>query len=226
MELNWVKQIPNVPLVKRYAQFCEENIFDHIFDHIETTNKYLVDFGAGGLGSSMSNSRYLLEKGWTGLRMDGNPGEETGIAKEFITAENICSLFRKHGVPYHFDLLSVDIDGNDFWVLKNILEGDGEFLPYSPRVIIHEFNGTIPHDVSISIKNNPGHTWGENDYYGASFDAFKKLLTEKEYTLVHQVSTTNMIWVRSDIVPQHDYGVTYTPQQYHAHSPNRDWVQI
>lgn len=219
--LQWVKDISKVPLVKRYAQFCEENIFDYIFENIKTTNKYLVDFGAGGLGCSMSNSRYLLENGWTGLRMDGNPmGDET-IKQEFITAENICDLFAKYEVPKEFDFLSIDTDGNDLWILKNMLDGG-----YSPRVIINEFNGCLLVGESKAIKNNPSHTWCENDYYGASFDAFKKILNERGYTLVYQIATTNMIFIKSDCVPQFDYKITYEPQQYHAHSPNRDWVNV
>lgn len=222
MELAWVKNIRNIPLnVKRYAQFNEEALFDYIFENIGVVNKYLVDFGAGGLGCSMSNTRYLLEKGWTGLRMDGNPMGDTTIMQEMITAENICDLFKKYNVPNEFDFLSIDIDGNDYWVLKNILEGG-----YSPRVIIAEFNGCIPNGISKTIKYNPSHTFGENDYYGFSFDLGKKLAKEKGYTLVHQVATTNMIFVREDIVPQFDYGVVFTQMQYHAHSPNREWVNV
>jgi hypothetical protein len=94
-----------------------------------------------------------------------------------------------------------------------------------PRVIINEFNGCIPVGVNKTIKYNPNHTWGENDYYGGSFEAFKVLCNKYGYTLVHQTATTNMIFIRKDIVPAFDYGVSYEQNQYHAHSPNREWVQ-
>ena len=225
MEINipnnaWVQGIKNVPLNKMYAQFGEEAIFDYIFKHIGTINKYIVDFGAGTLNSGLSNSRYLIESGWSGLLMDGNPAEENDIIKkEFITAENIVSLFDKYKVPKEFDLLSIDIDGNDFWVLKSILESD-----YSPRVIINEFNGCLQEGVIQVMKYNPSHSWGENDYYGASFEAFKYLLNQAGYTLVHQIATTNMIFIKSEIVGEQDFGVNYVRSQYHAHSPNREWV--
>ncbi|MGV8130701.1 MAG: glycosyltransferase family protein [Candidatus Pacearchaeota archaeon] len=218
---DWVNGIKNVNIsVKKYAQFGEEAIFDYIFSNIGETNKFLVDFGASSLNLGLSNSKYLLEKGWNGLLMDGNSDGNPLIKEEFITAENICSLFKKYSVPNEFDLLSIDIDGNDIWVLESILNGG-----YKPRVIINEFNGCIPVGVNKAIKYNPTHTWGENDYYGGSFEAFKVLLKKFGYTLVHQIETTNMIFVRSDIVPEFDYGVTYERNQYHAHSPNREWVE-
>ena len=220
MKQNWVDGIKNVTtVIKRYAQFGEEAIFDYIFQNIGTTNKFLVDFGASSLNLGLSNSKYLLENGWTGLLMDGKSDGNPLIKEEFITAENICDLFAKYNTPKEFDLLSIDIDGNDIWVLEKILGA------YSPRVIINEFNGCIPVGVSKAIKYNPSHSWGENDYYGGSFDAFKKLGAKFGYTLVHQVATTNMIFVRQDIVPEFDYVLTYTQNQYHAHSQNRDLVQ-
>lgn len=220
MKKDWVEHLPKIQTPKIYAQFGEEALFEWIFKNIGERSRFLVDFGAGTLNSGLSNSRYLIEKGWKGLLMDGNPAEENEfIKKEFITAENIVQLFDKHHVPNDFDLLSIDIDGNDYWVLEKILESD-----YSPRVIINEFNGCIPENVDKAMKYNPNHSWGENDYYGASFLAFKRLCNLHGYTLVHQVATTNMIFIREDDVPQFDYGVTYSKNQYHAHSPNREWV--
>lgn len=218
--LDWVKKIKEVDTTKRvYAQFGEEALFDYIFGHIDVTNGFLVDFGAGSLNRGLSNSRYLLqERGWKGLLMDGK-SDHPDVKEEFITAENITELFKKYEVPTQFDLLSIDIDGNDVWVLEAILRGG-----YSPRVFIAEFNGCLPVGVNKVMKYNPDHAWGENDYYGGSFEAFKALGKKFGYTLIHQVATTNMIFVRADIVPQEDYGVAYEQMQYHAHSPNREWV--
>lgn len=218
--LDWVKNIKDVQLVKIYAQFSEEKIFDYIFENIGTTNKFLVDFGAGTLNQGMSNSRYLLDKGWDGLLMDGNPAGNTIIKQEFITAENICDLFAKYEVPFIFDFLSIDIDGNDLHVLKSILDGG-----YFPRVIYNEFNGTIPVGINKTIKYNPSHVFEENDYYGGSFDAFKKMLLEYGYTLVYQVATTNMLFINDKDVAQKDYGISYIQNQYHPHSPNREWIE-
>src|ERR1035437_342237 len=161
MGLDWVKKIKNVPTYKMFAQFGEEAVFDYIFQNIGTTNKYVVDFGASELNSGLSNSKYLFENGWSGLLMDGKSDGNPLIKEEFITAENICSLFDKYSVPKEFDLLSIDIDGNDVWVMESIFKGG-----YKPRVIINELNGCLPVGVNATIKYNPNHVWGENDYYG------------------------------------------------------------
>jgi len=218
--IEWVKNIKSVPLKKVYSQFGEESIFDYIFSKIGT-DKILVDLGAGGLGSKMSNTQYLIDRGWKGLRVDGEQDPNRDIKQEFITAENINDILNKYNTPKSIDLLSIDLDGNDYWILKAILESN-----YSPRVIINEFNGCLAENQRQVMKYNPNHTWGENDYYGASFEAFRHLLRAFGYTLVHQVATTNMLFIREDIVPQADYGVSYVRNQYHGHSPNREWIFI
>lgn len=204
-----------------YSQYGEDGALSLIFSElgIGTTNKFLVDFGAGD-GKWLSNSRLLLENEWSGLLMDGDNRGNPIVKKEFITAENICQLFSKYKVPKKFDLLSIDIDGNDLWVLKKILDGR-----YSPRVIIAEFNGTIGKWINKTIKYNPDHRWNNNDYYGVSFEALRIFGIEYSYTLIAQISCTNMIFVRSDIIEQGDYGIDYIPMQYHAHFPNGEWVE-
>ncbi len=218
---DWVIKIKNVKLVKRYAQFSEENIFDYIFENIGTGNKFLVDFGANGLNQGMSNSKYLLSKGWEGLLMDSDNSGNDLIKKEFINADNICELFEKYSVPSTFDFLSIDLDGNDFHILKNILD-----FGFKPRVIYNEFNGTLPNDRSITIKYNPLHIWGEDNYYGASFLAFKKLLKTHGYTLVYQINTTNMLFINNNDVPPADYGVFYQPLMYHKENTTGIWEEV
>jgi len=226
MNNNWIQELKNIRLADAknsgiFSQFGEEPLYDFIFENIGVKNKFLVDFGAGGLGQSMSNSRYLLNKGWEGLLMDGEGDPNKDIKTEFITQENIIELFEKYKVPIEFDFLSIDIDGNDYWVLKKILE------KYSPRMICAEFNGTIDNEVSKTIKYNPTHNWGEDDYYGFSFKAGKKLGEEYDYSVVFQLHSTNMYFIRKDLIDwQQDFGVTYEKSQYHKHSKNREWITI
>jgi hypothetical protein len=226
MNNDWINQLKNIRLYDNpnegvFSQFGEEPLYEYIFENIGVTNKFLVDFGAGGLGQSMSNSRYLLKRGWKGLLMDGEGDPNKDIKTEFITKENIISLFKKYKVPFEFDFLSIDIDGNDYWVLKEILS------KYSPRFICAEFNGTIPNNISKTIKYNPKHTWGSDDYYGFSFEAGKKLGEQFDYSVVFQLHSTNMYFIRKDLIDwKSDFGVTYKQNQYHRHSPNREWVNI
>ena len=145
-----------------YSQSGEDGTLAHLFDRIGTTNRFFVEFGAKD-GQSISNTANLrLHHGWQGLLMDGDPAEsaegaesveaaesaegiefaapnlhadETAarVRKEIITGENINELLARYHVPKSFDLLSIDIDGNDYWVWK-ALEG------YLPRVVLIEYN--------------------------------------------------------------------------------------
>ena len=144
---------------------------------IGATNKYFVEFGVED--GMECNTRYLSKKrGWQGLLMDGsNENTSINLHKEFITAENIEELFKKYAVPAEFDLLSIDIDGNDYWVWKAIER-------YKPRVVIIEYNACFPWEESKAIPYEPAFMWEKTDYYGATLRALVKLGNAKGYTLV------------------------------------------
>ena len=200
---------------KYYSQSGEDKYLEALFSQIGTTNKVCVEFGAGD-GYTLSNTRHFIDNGWKGFMFDIDPRDES-VIKENIYASNINDIFKKHKVPKEFDLLSLDIDGNDYWVWEALL--------YTPSVLIIEFNGTIERGISKTIKYNPDHRWANNDYYGASFDALRKLGAIKGYNLIHQIATTNIIFVKNDIECQE--GITdYMPAQYHAHTPDGEWVNI
>ena len=106
---------------KVYSQNGEDGILDALFASIGVTNRFFVEFGCED--AMECNTAYLLGQGWQGLLMDGacisgNP--KVTVQNEFITAENINWLLQKYSVPPAFDLLSIDIDGNDYWVWQAI----------------------------------------------------------------------------------------------------------
>ena len=99
------------------------------------------------------------------------------IKNERVTAENIQNLFEKYNVPTHFDLLSIDIDFNDYWVWKSIVD-------YFPRVVVIEYNSSIPSHESKVVPYNPDYIWDGTNYFGASLLALSNLASQKGYTLV------------------------------------------
>jgi hypothetical protein len=217
----WIDKLKYIKPEKTYSQFGEESYLNSIMEKIGVTNKYFVDFGAGD-GVKFSNTRLLKEKfGWSGLMMDGDNHGKDEVKKEFITAENICGLFEKYNVPVEFDLLSIDIDGNDFWVLKELLK------KYRPRLIIAEFNGTIGRKESKVMMYNPSHTWNNDNYYGFSFKAGKKLAEETGYRIIFQNKDLNLYMVRREILNSREANVkvNYNPRQYHKHAPGKKWVK-
>ncbi len=223
-----------IPFIERheYSQNGEDGIIAAIFGMIGTTNKYYVEFGVED--GIECNSRYLFKhKGWEGLLMDGsNENPALGLHKEFITAENIETLFTQYDVPQEFDLLSIDIDGNDYWVWKAIRN-------YHPRVVIMEYNACIPHSPPVTIPYHPSFQWDKTDYYGASLSALVILARTKGYTLVGTDSCgVNAFFVQNHLIAEHfilSAPVTlYHPAAFkgkpgnkHPHDPlGRPWIEV
>lgn len=193
-----------------FSQCGEDGIVDEIFRRIGATNRYFVEFGAGnGLQNSTTA---LLLKNWVGLWMEADPGNGEIIQKKFaslltkhrlsfqstfITAENIEELFRQADTPESFDLLSIDIDGNDYWIWKSITH-------YSPRVVMCEYNPRYGSDLKWVMRYNPEHRWNGSCYYGASLKSLELLGREKGYKLVAcNIAGVNAFFVRNDLVGAH-----------------------
>lgn len=177
---------------KIYSQNNEDGIIDKIFEIIGTTNKYYVEFGTGD--GSECNTRYLREKkGFSGLMMDGCcENLIINLRKEFITRENINSLFKKYKVPAEFDLLSIDIDFNDFYIWWALPE-------YKPRLVVIEYNtGYGPVDDKVVIYNKT-HMWDYTDYSGASIVAMNNLGKKMGYTLIY-ANGVNLFFLKDDII--------------------------
>lgn len=116
------------------------------------------------------------------------------VKNEKVTAENIQNLFKKYNVPKDFDLLSIDIDFNDYWVWKSIED-------YFPRVVVIEYNSSIPPNQSRVVPYNADATWDGTNYFGASLLALKNLSLKKGYTLVGCDSNgVNAFFVKSDLL--------------------------
>jgi hypothetical protein len=193
---------------KIHSQNGEDGIIRAIFDKIGTTNRFCVEFG---IHPAEGNTILLREQGWNCLWMDGG-GDGQTIRKEFITAENINDLFAKYGVPRDLDLLSIDIDSNDYWVWKAITD-------YAPRVVVIEYNASIPPTESRTVEYDPSLRWDGTDYYGASLLALERLGRSKGYTLITcDRKGINAFFVRSELVPGNfrvrDIADIYMPPGY------------
>lgn len=201
---------------KCYSQCGEEGIIDRIFGLIGTTNRTAVEFGCGN-GYYLSNTRFFKEQGWTAHMWDG-AYENGEIKKHFVTAENVNDLFARYAVPHDFDLLSLDIDGNDYWVWK--------VLEWQPRVVVIEFNGVLPIDSKCTIPYDPEFKHDGTDFYGASFALLCQLGREKGYVPVCQLANLNLFFVRQELVSDPPV-VTYAPYPGHPQDLlQRAWQQI
>ncbi len=179
------------------SQNGEDGLLNYIFNKIGTTNKYYVEFGAGD-GEWLSNAYFFREQlGWTGLLLEGNSNEVNNCKKninlhcEFITPNNINSLFKKYDVPKNFDLLSIDIDSYDYWVWKALDE-------CTANVVIIETNAGLPNNIPLTAKmGEPTST--SSWYFGANLLAFYDLAKEKGYEFVTTVRF-NAIFIKKELL--------------------------
>ena len=184
---------------KQYSQNDEDGIIEYLTDRLGIKKGYFVEFGVGPAGGKTiqesgleCNSRLLLEQGWQGLFMDGQTyPAEYQVENERITALNINTLFDKYGVPLDFELLSIDVDGQDFWIWMA--------MRHSPAIVIVEYNPSLHIDQSCVMPFDVSYVWDGTQYYGASLLALHKLGSDKGYTLVY-ANGVNAFFVRTDLM--------------------------
>jgi hypothetical protein len=204
-----------------YSQHEEDGMLETLFAKIGTTNKFFVELGVEN--GEQCNTRFLREKlGWNGLLVDAVGENPALIKKEFVTKDNINDLFFKYSVPKEFDLLSIDIDGNDYWVWKELA------LRYLPRVVLIEYNAKIPPTESKTIAYAANFEWDGTDYFGASLLALAKLGERKGYTLVAcERFGVNAFFVRHDIARQSfvkkEIAELYRPPRYGKEIDHFGW---
>lgn len=196
-----------------YSQHDEDGILLYIFSLIGTTNKMCVEICAGD-GIECNCANLIINHRWTGLLVDGSEenvkkGTEfyanhpdtkywpPQIIQKWITAENVNAFLEENGYTGEIDLLSLDIDGIDYWLWKAI-------ITINPRVVVLEFNHLLGPNKSVTVPYDPKFeaefTEYGSDYAGASLSAFVKLGNEKGYRLVAVNSIgTNAFFVRKDL---------------------------
>lgn len=178
---------------KVFSQNNEDGLIQYIIHHTDLPQKNFIEFGVEDY--SECNTRFLLlHNNWKGLIMDGSIEDMDALKKQdiywkrtieakgtFITKENINKLITESGFSGNVGLLSVDIDGNDYWVLDAIDCID-------PQILICEYNpifGT-KEKVSIPYKEDFYRTNAHysNLYWGASLGALEYIAKRRGYKLV------------------------------------------
>lgn len=221
LDHNFLFELETLDLSKnKYSQGGEEIVLQHIFKHIGTTDKFCCEFGAGD-GYALSNTRRFIEEGWAYLMMDAEPRGNQQVKKEFITPDNIISLFGKYEVRPFFDLLSVDLDGMDFQILSRLIPH------FKPRVLICEYNSNLPKGSSLYLMDEEGYYWDNTDKYGFSFMAGKKLIQAHGYTLVHNHNHLNQIYILDSVLGAHyELNIQHDYVRVHPHNPHASWMEF
>jgi hypothetical protein len=187
---------------KNVASQCgQDGLFEKIFEIIGTKNRWCVEFGAYD-GKHLSNTWNLIANhGWHGVLIEGSEARFQGLVQNHqgnnVTCLNkyvhyegddsLDNLLAATAIPEDFDLLSIDIDGNDWHVWNSLTK-------YRPRVVCMEFNPTIPNEVYFVQDANPSIN------QGCSLLAQVELAKSKGYELV-VTSSWDGIFVAAEYFP-------------------------
>ncbi len=196
-----------------YSQNGEDGILLFLFNLLGTTDKRFVEFGIED-GKQCNSANLSINFGWSGLLLEADgklataaqtyyrqiladQSNRVNVVAAKVTSENINALLSTHQMTGEIDLLSIDIDSNDYWVWQSI-------TIIQPRIVAIEYNPSFGSTKSVTVANDPNfdriarHPLGY--YHGASLTALTKLGQEKGYILVGcDSSGTNAFFVRQDV---------------------------
>lgn len=195
---------------KVYSQWGEDGIIQYLIRRVPIERKLFIEFGVENY--TEANTRFLaINDLWAGLVIDGSEENIAYIRRDpiywsnnvkaeqaFITRENINDIISRNGIEGDIGLLSVDIDGNDYWVWESI-----DIV--TPRIVVCEYNSlfgpsgkvTVPYDPAF-IRDRAHYS---KVYYGASIAALCDLAANKGYSPVAGNSAgNNVFFVRNDLL--------------------------
>lgn len=205
----WNDKALTIPIVKHlqqaerqvFSQHGEDGAIEELLKHIPSQHNFLVEFGAHD-GINMSNSRYLIkDRNWSAYLIEadkrffstlqtlyhGHP--RVKIQQTFITPENINDLFRQVGVPYDFEIMSVDIDSIDYYVWEALTD-------FAPKIVIVEYNSSVPPDTEYIVDRDDAFSLGATAKEGASLLAYENLAKRKGYQLIYtELSGSNAFFI-------------------------------
>lgn len=186
------------------SQNGEDGVLALILYRIGVASHWFVEFGIedGSQGNCVSLAH---EKGWNGLFIERDADDfailedrwrgtsRIRTAHATVTADTVTEIFQRGGVHPELDILSIDVDGNDYWIW-DALEG------YRPRIVVIEYNASIDPEAMLAMPRDDDHIWDGTDFFGASIGALRHLGRERGYRLVHTDSVgVNAFFVREDL---------------------------
>lgn len=194
-----------------FSQWGEDGILQHLLRHVPVSRRIFVEFGVENY--TESNTRYLLvNNNWAGLVIDGSAENIAFIKNDeiywrynlkaesaFITRDNINDLIRQNGISGEIGLLSIDIDGNDYWVWEAM-------DVVIPSLVVAEYNARFGPERAVTVPHDAGFVrvaaHYSNIYYGASLAAMCLLGKRKGYSFVGcNTAGSNAFFVRNELKP-------------------------
>lgn len=195
-----------------FSQNGEDGLLRYLYSEIGLCSRFFLEFG---FGVKENNSlRLILKEHFGGVFIDGSESSVKqfseaaqlfGISNvqticEFLDLDNLEPTIIGGNVPKEIDLLSIDVDGNDYWFWEGI-------TCISPRIVVIEYNASLGSELSLTVPYDPCFERHQKHksgfYYGASIMALEKLGKRKGFTLIGCDSNgINAFFVRNDCLTQ------------------------
>lgn len=195
-----------------FSQNGEDGVIAAILERVGTGGGGFVEFGCQD--GTEGNTVFLAQvMGWPGVYLEADDAAFEALERRYaatprvrtvhaaVEPDTVEALFAGAGVPEEPDVLSIDVDGNDYWIWKAI-------AGFRPRLVIVEYNGSLDPASRRVMPYRQGFRWDHTSGYGASLGALEDLAVEKGYRLVHtELAGVNAFFVREDLaggLPQGD----------------------
>jgi len=218
-----------------FSQNGEDGVLAELLRRVGTGPRSFVEFGISD-GREGTCVALAALHGFSGLFMESDTGlfgRLTARARAWpgvrcrhavVTPANVAELFADAGVPRDLDVLSIDVDGRDYWIWRALED-------WEPRVVVVEYNAVLPAGEALTIPAGHEAGWDATEYFGASIAAFEALGEARGYRLVHtDLTGTNAFFVRSgladDALPRREIVPVHAPNYLltglgHAPDPKR-----
>ena len=204
------KNVTNLEQIefKVFSQYGDDGIIQWLINNIEIENKTFIEFGVSDYNES--NTKFLLmNNNWSGFILDGSMKNINTIINsdyywkydleakcEFIDCDNINDILALSSFNQNIGILHIDLDGNDYWVLKKIIN-------INPEILILEYNSVFGYEKAITVPYDKLFDRTEkhfsNLYFGASLPALRDLCNSNGYTFIGCNSAgNNAYFIRND----------------------------
>jgi hypothetical protein len=172
-----------------YSQNYEDGYVAEIFSRIGPRSRTFLEIGIGN--GQQNTTRFLLEQGWHGVWVEGNPHNAAQAARTFstfvdrdalkilsllVTVENINQALDEAAVSMDFDYISVDVDQNTSHIWRA--------LNRHARVSCIEYNASIPPSVAVEVPYDPAGAWDGTNHFGAGLKVIELIGKSKDMRLV------------------------------------------
>lgn len=223
---------------RAYSQFEEDGILLYLFSLVPPVNRRCVEICAGD-GRECMTTNLIVNHGWWGYMFDGSEKnvrngqrffanqQDTFLhppvfTRAWITAENVNEQLCTAGAGGVVDLLSLDMDGMDYWVWKAI-------SVIQPRVVVCETNNLIPAGRALTVPYARDFVWESDGYCGASLEAMCQLGKSKGYRLVgtHRFGFNAFFMadgVGEELFPEVDPNTRLSDP--YTEKRRRDWTEV